>query len=114
MAKPPANRRDDDGDVLLRGVVAVLLVERAAEREPRTADFRLQALAGLAKQRKVKVLRGTGTFLSPHRLAVVAEDGTRQVIGFDQCIIAAGSEPVKLPGIPEDPRILDSSSALEQ
>ena len=70
-------------------------------------------LAGLAKQRKVKVLRGTGTFLSPHRLAVVAADGSRQVVGFDQCIIAAGSEPVKLPMFPTDPRILDSTSALE-
>ena len=70
-------------------------------------------LAGLAKQRKVTVLRGTGTFLSPHRLAVVAEDGTRQVVGFDQCIIAAGSEPVKLPDLPADPRILDSTSALD-
>ena len=70
-------------------------------------------LTGLAKQRKVKVLRGTGTFLSAHRLEVAAEDGSRQVVGFDQCIIAAGSEPVKLPAFPVDPRILDSTSALE-
>ena len=70
-------------------------------------------LTGLAKQRKVKVLRGTGTFLSAHRLAVTAEDGSRQVVGFDQCIVAAGSEPVKLPAFPPDPRILDSTSALE-
>jgi dihydrolipoamide dehydrogenase len=70
-------------------------------------------LTGLAKQRKVKVLRGTGAFLSPHRLEVAAEDGSRQVVGFDQCIIAAGSEPVKLPTFPADPRILDSTSALE-
>ncbi len=70
-------------------------------------------LTGLAKQRKVKVLRGTGTFLSAHRLVVTAEDGSRQVVGFEQCIIAAGSEPVKLPAFPADPRILDSTSALE-
>ncbi len=70
-------------------------------------------LTGLAKQRKIKVLRGTGTFLSAHRLAVTAEDGSRQVVGFEQCIIAAGSEPVKLPTFPADPRILDSTSALE-
>jgi dihydrolipoamide dehydrogenase len=70
-------------------------------------------LTGLAKQRKVKVLRGTGTFLSAHRLAVIAEDGSRQVVGFDQCIIAAGSEPVKLPTFPVDTRILDSTSALD-
>jgi dihydrolipoamide dehydrogenase len=72
-----------------------------------------QGLTGLAKQRKVRVISGTATFLSPRRLAVVAADGARQVVGFDQCIIAAGSEPVKLPGFPDDPRVLDSSSALE-
>ena len=70
-------------------------------------------LTSLAKQRKVQVLKGTGLFLSPHRVALIAADGTRQVVGFDQCIIAVGSEPVQLPIFPVDPRILDSTSALE-
>ncbi|HEV7431812.1 MAG TPA: dihydrolipoyl dehydrogenase, partial [Steroidobacteraceae bacterium] len=69
-------------------------------------------LAGLAKQRKVEVLRGVGTFVSPHVIEVTHE-GHRQRIRFEQCIIAAGSEPIKLPFVPSDPRVLDSTSALE-
>jgi dihydrolipoamide dehydrogenase len=69
-------------------------------------------LATLAKQRKVRVERGTGTFVSPHHLEVV--DGEKKkVIAFRQCVIAAGSEPVRLPGLPDDPRIIDSTGALE-
>ncbi len=69
-------------------------------------------LAGLAKQRKVKVVQGTGTFLSPHHVAVEYE-GATTVIGFQQCIIAAGSEPAMIPGLPDDPRVIDSTGALE-
>ncbi|MDP6674441.1 MAG: FAD-dependent oxidoreductase, partial [Gammaproteobacteria bacterium] len=69
-------------------------------------------LEGLAKQRKVNVVRGTGTFLSAHHIEVT--DGeTKQVVAFEQCIIAAGSEAVRIPGWPEDPRIIDSTGALE-
>ncbi|MDL5158749.1 dihydrolipoyl dehydrogenase [Actinomycetospora termitidis] len=71
-------------------------------------------LAGLAKQRKVSTLQGTGRFLSPHRVEVAGADGTTTVVGFDQVIVAAGSEPVQLPFVPhDDPRVLDSTSALE-
>ena len=66
----------------------------------------------LARQRKVRVVRGTGRFLSAHHLEV-ADGATRQVLAFRQCIIAAGSESVRLPGQPEDPRIIDSTAALE-
>jgi dihydrolipoamide dehydrogenase len=69
-------------------------------------------LAMLAKQRKVAVVKGTGRFLSANHLEVT-DDGTRKVIGFKTCVIAAGSEPVRLPGFPEDPRIIDSTGALE-
>ena len=69
-------------------------------------------LATLAKQRKVRVIQGTGTFLSPHHVRVQGADSS-QVIAFRQCIIAAGSEPAMLPGLPNDPRIIDSSGALE-
>jgi dihydrolipoamide dehydrogenase len=66
----------------------------------------------LAKQRKVQVLKGSGRFLSPTHLEVL--DGEhRQVVSFRQCIIAAGSESATLPGLPDDPRIMDSTGALE-
>lgn len=71
-----------------------------------------KGLAGLAKQRKVTVVHGVGTFLSANHVQVENADG-RQVIEFKHCIIAAGSEPVSLPGLPQDPRIIDSTGALE-
>jgi dihydrolipoamide dehydrogenase len=66
----------------------------------------------LAKQRKVDVLRGEATFVGPHSLEVRSAEGVRRV-DFKQCIIAAGSESVRLPGFPEDPRVIDSTGALE-
>ncbi|WP_306133088.1 dihydrolipoyl dehydrogenase [Roseivivax marinus] len=70
-------------------------------------------LDGLAKQRKVKVVRGLGKFTGPNMIAVEGDDGTTKV-SFDQCIIAAGSEPVELPSIPhDDERVIDSTGALE-
>ena len=66
----------------------------------------------LAKQRKVEVLRGSGRFVSPQVLEVSGESDTERV-RFEQCIIAAGSEPVRLPNLPSDPRIIDSTGALE-
>ena len=69
-------------------------------------------LAGLAKQRKVTIVNGTGTFESAHALRVEHEGATRSV-SFAQCIVAAGSESMRLPGLPDDPRIIDSTGALE-
>jgi dihydrolipoamide dehydrogenase len=69
-------------------------------------------LASLAKQRKVDVIYGNGKFTTQHELEMVGEKETRKV-SFAHCIIAAGSEPVKLPGFPDDPRIIDSTGALE-
>ena len=66
----------------------------------------------LAKQRKVDVVQGTGRFVSPNVLEVMGNSGSER-IRFDQCIIAAGSEAVRLPGLPDDKRILDSTDALE-
>lgn len=66
----------------------------------------------LAKQRKVEVITGMGKFISPHQLEVESRDG-KKIITFEDVVIAAGSRPVKLPFIPEDPRILDSTSALD-
>jgi dihydrolipoamide dehydrogenase len=69
---------------------------------------------GLAKQRKVQVVRGQGTFVSPNSIEVVDDDGGRTTVSFDSAIIACGSEPVTLPFIPhDDPRVIDSTGALE-
>jgi len=71
-------------------------------------------LAGLAKQRKVSTIRGTGRFTSPHQLQVELADGGATTIDFEQAIIAAGSEPTTLPFLPAgDPRVVDSTGALE-
>ncbi len=70
-------------------------------------------LSVLAKQRKVEVVQGTGKFASPHVIEVARADGKTEKIRFEQCIIAAGSEPIKLPFIPDDPRVIDSTGALE-
>jgi dihydrolipoamide dehydrogenase len=76
-------------------------------------------LAGMAKARKVDVVRGVGRFLDPHHLQVEVTSGSGQdksgqkkTIRFDKAIIAAGSQAVKLPFIPEDPRVVDSTGAL--
>ena len=66
----------------------------------------------LAKQRKVQIVTGTGQFTSPNTLAVATANG-EETVEFAHAIIAAGSQPVKLPFLPEDPRIIDSTGALE-
>ena len=70
-----------------------------------------QGLAGIAKARKVDVIQGVGRFLDDHHLAVSSAAGER-TIRFEQCIIAAGSQAVHLPFLPDDPRIVDSTGAL--
>ena len=91
-------------------------------------------LTTLAKQRKVEVIRGTGKFISAHEIEVIgleaggsglgsasdsanseasATAGKPRRVSFAHCIIAAGSESVRLPGLPDDPRIIDSTGALE-
>jgi dihydrolipoamide dehydrogenase len=71
-------------------------------------------VALLARQRKVTTVRGTGRFVSPNQLEVATADGSTQLVGFQQAIIACGSEPVTLPFIPsDDPRVIDSEGALE-
>jgi dihydrolipoamide dehydrogenase len=73
-----------------------------------------KGIAGLAKQRKVTVLEGVGRFESPKTLLVKAKDGRTTRIAFDHCIIAAGSSVARVPGFPyDDPRLMDSTGALE-
>jgi dihydrolipoamide dehydrogenase len=77
-------------------------------------------LAGMAKLRKVEVVRGIGAFLDPHHLEVAlttgdgqATSGAKRVVKFAQAIVAAGSQAVALPFMPKDPRVVDSTGALE-
>ena len=69
-------------------------------------------LAGMAKARKVEVARGVGAFLDPNHLEVTAGN-QKKSIKFAKAIIAAGSQSAKLPFLPNDPRIVDSTGALE-
>ncbi len=69
-------------------------------------------LASMAKMRKVTVLQGVGVFIDPHHLAVEGKDG-KKTVRFAFAIIAAGSQAAKLPFLPDDPRIVDSTAALE-
>ena len=70
-------------------------------------------LAGMAKGRKVEVVQGVGQFVDPHHLEVALAGGGRKLIRFEKAIIAAGSQPIALPFMPDDPRVVDSTGALE-
>ncbi|RBH47474.1 dihydrolipoyl dehydrogenase, partial [Pseudomonas sp. MWU13-2860] len=77
-------------------------------------------LGGMAKARKVDIVRGNGHFIDPHHIEVSLttgkgreESGEKKIIKFKNAIIAAGSRVVKLPFIPDDPRVVDSTGALE-
>ncbi|MBP6057060.1 MAG: dihydrolipoyl dehydrogenase [Nitrosomonas sp.] len=72
-----------------------------------------KGLKALAKQRKVEVIHGTGKFATPHMIQVETKDG-QKTVSFDHCIIAAGSSVTRIPGFPyDDPRLIDSTGALE-
>jgi dihydrolipoamide dehydrogenase len=66
----------------------------------------------LAKQRKVTLIQGEAKFVGPYSFDVKGADGSRRV-DFKQCVIAAGSESARLPGLPDDPRVIDSTGALQ-
>ncbi|MCD5329676.1 dihydrolipoyl dehydrogenase [Chromobacterium piscinae] len=77
-------------------------------------------LGGMAKARKVEIVRGNGHFIDPHHIEVSVttgkgreESGEKKIVKFKNAIIAAGSRVVKLPFIPNDPRVVDSTGALE-
>ena len=71
-------------------------------------------LKGMAKQRKVTTIHGYGKFTSANTIEVEASDGSKKIVGFENCIIAAGSQVTKLPFVPwEDERVWDSTDALE-
>jgi len=71
-------------------------------------------LAAMSKQRKVRVATGHAKFVSANEIELAGDDGKTQLLKFGQCIIAAGSQAMKLPGFPwDDPRVMDSTDALE-
>ena len=72
-----------------------------------------QGLSTMAKQRQVTVIQGVGEFTTSHQIKVTKADGQTETVGFEHCIIAAGSQSTKFPGVKDDPRIMDSTGALE-
>jgi len=72
-----------------------------------------QGLSAMAKQRQVKLIQGIGEFTTSHQIKVTKADGQTETVGFEHCIIAAGSQSTKFPGVKDDPRIMDSTGALE-
>ncbi|HRK95803.1 MAG TPA: dihydrolipoyl dehydrogenase [Rhodospirillales bacterium] len=88
-------------------------IEKLASWKNKVVGKLTGGLAGLAKQRKVQVVQGVGSFSGPNELSVANGNGTT-TISFDQAIIAAGSQPVEIPGFPhDDPRVMSSTGALE-
>jgi len=69
-------------------------------------------IKALAKARKVEIVTGVAKFISDHEMEVVMKDGKKETVQFQQAIIAVGSRPVKLPFLPDDARIIDSTGAL--
>ncbi|HLY52544.1 MAG TPA: dihydrolipoyl dehydrogenase [Steroidobacteraceae bacterium] len=106
---------EDADEMSERGIAfAAPEINLARLRDWKTSVVRklTSGLRVLARQRKVDVVQGSGRFVSPNVLEVMGTSGSQR-IGFEQCIIAAGSEAIGLPGLPADPRILDSTDALE-
>jgi dihydrolipoamide dehydrogenase len=106
---------EDAAEMTGRGIVfRAPEINSGKLREWKTSVVRklTSGLRVLARQRKVELVQGSGRFVSPNVLEVMGTSGSQR-IRFEQCIIAAGSEPSGLPGLPADPRILDSTDALE-
>src|SRR5690606_36390524 len=88
-------------------------VDKLRAHKDKVVAQMVKGLAGMAKQRKVRPVTGTGAFVSPNEIEVTGADGKLTLIRFAKAIIAAGSQPVKLPAFPwDDPRVMDSSDAL--
>ena len=90
-----------------------LNLDKLREYKDKVVGQLTKGLAGMAKQRKVRTVQGVAKFVSANELEITAADGTIQLLRFAHCIIAAGSQPVKLPSFPwGDPRVMDSTDAL--
>jgi dihydrolipoamide dehydrogenase len=80
--------------------------------EQKTIKRLTGGLGMLAKQRKIEIVQGMAEFVSANELSITKPDGSKQSLKFESAIIAVGSRPVKLPFLPDDPRIIDSTGAL--
>jgi dihydrolipoamide dehydrogenase len=106
---------EDAADMAGSGIVFAppqIDLERLRAWKNRVVSRLTNGLSLLAKQRKVTVIQGEGKFTGPFTIEVQGA-GDRRRIDFKQCIIAAGSESARLPGLPDDPRVIDSTGALE-
>ena len=99
-------------DIGLDFGAAKIDLDKLRTHKEKTVGTLSKGIAGMARQRKVRTVTGVAEFASANRLSVKTASGT-ETIDFAQCIIAAGSQPVKLPGFPwDDPRVMDSTDAL--
>ena len=88
-------------------------IDRLREYKDKVVGQLTKGLAGMAKQRRVRTVHGVAKFVSANELEIIDAAGKVQLLRFAHCIIAAGSQPVKLPSFPwDDPRIMDSTDAL--
>lgn len=91
-----------------------ITLDKLRQYKEKVVNQLTKGLAGMAKQRKVRNVQGVGKFVSANELEITAADGSTQLLRFQKCIIAAGSQAVKLPNFPwNDKRVMDSTDALE-
>ncbi|HDX0922761.1 TPA: dihydrolipoyl dehydrogenase [Stenotrophomonas maltophilia] len=91
-----------------------ITLDKLRQYKEKVVNQLTKGLAGMAKQRKVRSVQGIGRFVSANELEITAADGSTQLLRFQKCIIAAGSQAVKLPNFPwDDKRVMDSTDALE-
>ncbi|WP_082746517.1 MULTISPECIES: dihydrolipoyl dehydrogenase [Stenotrophomonas] len=89
-------------------------LDKLREYKEKVVGQLTKGLAGMAKQRKIRTVHGLAKFISANELEIAGDDGKTQLLRFEQCIIAAGSQAVKLPNFPwDDKRVMDSTDALE-
>src|SRR3990167_1393130 len=106
---------DDAADMSMHGVQfnkPTLDTKKIVDWKMSVVSKLTGGLKMLAKQRKIDVVTGMGNFISDRELAVLGKDNKQETSQFQQAIIAAGSRPVTLPFLPDDPRIIDSTGAL--
>jgi dihydrolipoamide dehydrogenase len=106
---------EDASDMAGSGIVfgpPQIDLDRLRDWKNRVVTRLTNGLGLLAKQRKVEVIQGEGKFTGPFSIEVQVA-GDRRRVDFKQCIIAAGSESARLAGMPDDPRVIDSTGALE-
>ncbi len=101
------------GDCGIRFAAPSIDVDQLRAHKNKVVGKLTGGLAGMAKARKVEVVQGVGQFVDPHHLAVTLATGGGKLIRFEKAIIAAGSQPIALPFMPDDPRVVDSTGALE-